>query len=83
MILPNAGVLDKATFPRNKVCGGWITLPVFDELEIDPAKYAEGRILQPITGFRTSVIGDRRSRNGLPQADQVTESVAASSTITY
>jgi flavin-dependent dehydrogenase len=54
-------VLDKASFPRNKVCGGWITLPVFDELEIDPAKYAQGRILQLITGFRTSVIGDRET----------------------
>jgi flavin-dependent dehydrogenase len=54
-------VLDKATFPRNKVCGGWITLPVFDELEINPAEYAQAGILQPITGFRTSVIGDRET----------------------
>jgi len=54
-------VLDKATFPRNKVCGGWITLPVFDELEIDPAEYVQGRILQPITGFRTCMIGDRET----------------------
>ena len=57
----DVAILDKATFPRNKVCGGWITLPVFDELEIDPAEYVQGRILQPITGFRTSVIGDRET----------------------
>jgi menaquinone-9 beta-reductase len=55
----DVAILDKATFPRNKVCGGWITLPVFDELEINPAEYAQGCILQHITGFRTCVIGDR------------------------
>jgi geranylgeranyl reductase family protein len=54
-------ILDKDTFPRNKVCGGWITLPVFDELEIDSADYARGRVLQPITGFRTRVMGGRET----------------------
>ena len=48
-------VLDKATFPRNKVCGGWITPEVLFALEIDPDEYARGRTLQPITGFRISV----------------------------
>ena len=47
-------VLDKARFPRDKLCAGWITPPVLDVLEIDPAAYAEGRTLQPITGFRTA-----------------------------
>jgi len=50
-------ILDKRHFPRDKVCGGWITPAVLDELAIDPAEYARGRILQPITGFRTSCIG--------------------------
>jgi len=50
-------ILDKQVFPRNKVCGGWITPAVLDELRIDPAEYAQGRTLQPITGFRTSYIG--------------------------
>jgi flavin-dependent dehydrogenase len=50
-------ILDKHTFPRNKVCGGWITPAVLEELEIDPAEYARGRVLQPITGFRTGSIG--------------------------
>lgn len=47
-------VLDKSRFPRNKVCGGWITLPVLSQLEIEPQCYADGRTLQPITGFRVS-----------------------------
>ena len=46
-------VLDKAPFPRDKACAGWITPPVLDVLQIDPAAYGEGRTLQPITGFRT------------------------------
>ena len=51
-------ILDKATFPRDKVCGGWITPAVVEELEIDLAEYARGRVLQPITGFRISRMGD-------------------------
>ena len=50
-------VLDRATFPRDKTCAGWITPPVLEILEIDPEAYAVGRVLQPITGFRTGVIG--------------------------
>src|SRR5205085_1102307 len=38
------GVLDKQTFPRNKVCGGWITPAVLEELDIEPAEYAQGRV---------------------------------------
>ena len=29
-------LLDRERFPRNKVCGGWITPAVLDELEINP-----------------------------------------------
>jgi flavin-dependent dehydrogenase len=47
-------ILEKARFPRDKVCGGWVTPPVLDELEIDPEDYSSRRVLQPITGFRTS-----------------------------
>ena len=50
-------ILDRQRFPRDKVCGGWITPAVLDELAVDPAQYARGRVLQPITGFRTSCIG--------------------------
>jgi menaquinone-9 beta-reductase len=50
-------VLDKQVFPRDKVCGGWITPAVLSELEIDACEYAPRRVFQPITGFRTGCIG--------------------------
>ena len=46
-----AGVLllDKARFPRDKVCAGWITPPVLRARGVDPQDYAKGgRVLQPI-----------------------------------
>lgn len=52
-------VLDKARFPRDKVCGGWITPHVLEALDIDSADYARGRTFQPITGFRISTISNR------------------------
>jgi len=52
-------ILDKATFPRDKVCAGWITPAVVDELELDLADYADSRVLQPITGFRVGILGGR------------------------
>jgi flavin-dependent dehydrogenase len=52
-------ILDKHVFPRDKVCGGWITPEVLTALDIDPAEYSYGRILQPISGFRTGCVGDR------------------------
>jgi menaquinone-9 beta-reductase len=53
-------ILDKAAFPRNKVCGGWITPFVLEALAINPRDYARGRTLQPIRGFRISCIGQRQ-----------------------
>jgi geranylgeranyl reductase family protein len=50
-------LLDRQVFPRDKVCGGWITPGVLTELEIDPREYARDRVLQPITGFRVGRIG--------------------------
>ena len=50
-------ILDRQRFPRDKVCGGWITPAVLEEMAIDPTQYTCGRVLQPITGFRTSCIG--------------------------
>ncbi len=55
----DAVILDKHTFPRDKICGGWITPAVLDALEIDRTEYSSGRVLQPITGFRTSCMGHR------------------------
>jgi flavin-dependent dehydrogenase len=51
-------VLDKARFPRDKVCAGWITPAVLDQLELDRDEYQEGgRVLQPIRGFRVGLEG--------------------------
>jgi flavin-dependent dehydrogenase len=53
----DVAILDRQTFPRDKICGGWITPQVLSELGIDPADYARNHVLQPITGFRTGWIG--------------------------
>ncbi len=50
-------VVDKDVFPRDKVCAGWITPIVFDELGLDPREYGRGRVLQPITAFRVGSCG--------------------------
>lgn len=50
-------VLDKASFPRDKVCAGWITPEVVDALGLDLADYARGRVLQPIHAFGVGVLG--------------------------
>lgn len=59
--LRNAGlsvvILDKQEFPRDKICGGWITPRVPAALELDLAEYARTRVLQPLTGFRVGCIG--------------------------
>lgn len=52
-------ILDKSTFPRDKVCGGWVTPAALDELEIDPNEYGSSHVLQPIMGFLTSRMGGR------------------------
>ena len=49
-------VLDKAHFPRDKVCAGWITPAVVQALQLDTRAYAAERVLQPITAFRTGLI---------------------------
>lgn len=50
-------VLDKATFPRDKVCAGWITPQVVTDLELNLNDYSYGRTMQAIRGFRSGVIG--------------------------
>ena len=61
-------VLDKALFPRDKVCAGWITPAVVQLLQLDTAAYAQGRVLQPIFGFRTGLIRGRALENRYPKA---------------
>jgi menaquinone-9 beta-reductase len=53
----DVAVVDKARFPRDKVCAGWITPQVIEDLRLDLAEYAIGRTFQPITGFRVGLIG--------------------------
>jgi len=49
----NVIVLDKSDFPRDKVCAGWITPAVVDELAIDLEEYRQHHVCQDIRGFRT------------------------------
>jgi len=48
-------VLERATFPRVKLCAGWITPDVFRDLELDPRDYPYG--LTRLEGLRLSVGG--------------------------
>lgn len=47
-------IIDKASFPRDKICAGWVTPEVFRLLQIDSQAYAQQHVLQPIHGFRVS-----------------------------
>lgn len=66
----NVLVIDRRSFPRDKTCAGWVTPQVFETLGVDPEAYAHEpplvedasacvgpRTLQPITGFKTGLIG--------------------------
>lgn len=52
-------LLDKKVFPRVKPCAGWVTPQVIEALGIDTDDYRRERVFQPITGFRTGIIGGR------------------------
>jgi flavin-dependent dehydrogenase len=47
-------VMDRAAFPRDKVCAGWITPAVVQALDLDLDDYARRLTLQPFTGFQTA-----------------------------
>jgi flavin-dependent dehydrogenase len=65
-------VLDKAVFPRDKVCAGWVTPEIVESLELDWEDYTRethgmppvgfARTLQPFTGFITGLIGGTEVR---------------------
>jgi geranylgeranyl reductase family protein len=57
----DVAILDRSTFPRDKICGGWITPQVINALELDILDYSHARTLQPITGFKTSCMGNRET----------------------
>lgn len=50
-------IIDKSPFPRDKTCAGWITPQVIRSLDLDIGDYALGRVFQPLTAFRTSLLG--------------------------
>lgn len=49
-------VMDKANFPRDKVCAGWITPAVVQTLQFDIEEYSRLHVLQPINSFLTGMI---------------------------
>ena len=49
-------VMDKAVFPRDKVCAGWITPAVVEALQLDIGDYGLKNVIQPISSFRTGMI---------------------------
>jgi len=53
-------VMDRATFPRDKVCAGWIPPQVLADLQLDVQDYRRVRTFQPFTAFRIGMIGDKR-----------------------
>jgi menaquinone-9 beta-reductase len=56
----NVIVIDRARFPRDKVCAGWVTPGVFELLDLPVDEYrATGLTIQSITGFKTSVFKSR------------------------
>jgi geranylgeranyl reductase family protein len=68
--LKNSGlkiaVLDKQSFPRQKVCAGWVTPEVMRVLNIDLDDYADGRVLQKISGFKISQLGQKQVESAYP-----------------
>ncbi len=53
-------VVDRAGFPRDKLCAGWVTPRAFAAIDLDPSEYARtGAVLQEIRGFATGLIGGR------------------------
>lgn len=59
-------LMDKQSFPRDKVCAGWITPAVVDELELDLQDYARENTLQALNGFRVSMLGENDSLTRYP-----------------
>lgn len=56
-------ILDKCSFPRDKVCAGWITPAVVAELGLDLNEYRQGRVCQIIQGFRTGSMDSQYAYN--------------------
>jgi menaquinone-9 beta-reductase len=57
----SVAVADRAAFPRDKPCAGWITPDVVAALGLDLDDYARAHTLQPIRGFDIGVLGGHRT----------------------
>lgn len=55
-------LLEGATYPREKICGGWITPRVFELLGTTPEEYGAGRVLQPIRAFQLAMLPGQPQR---------------------
>lgn len=73
-------ILDRAAFPRDKVCAGWITPQVVDLLHLDIDQYAMGGVLQPIRSFRVGVL-DNASRDSLQSAKKRRQTLGSTGSI--
>lgn len=56
-------LIDQSVFPRDKVCAGWITPAVVRILGLDLEDYRRNRVLQPILGLRTGLVGGRQQNH--------------------
>jgi flavin-dependent dehydrogenase len=54
-------IVDKARFPRVKLCAGWITPAVHDALEIDPDAYRLEHTLENFHGFNVWRLNGRET----------------------
>ncbi len=52
-------VVDRAHFPRDKPCAGWITPETVARLGLKPEEYARHGRMTPITSFLVSLLGGR------------------------
>jgi len=60
-------LLDRARFPRDKTCAGWITPPVLRLRQIDVDDYSRSRTFQPISSFRTGILGESLMETHYPE----------------
>jgi len=59
-------ILDKQSFPRQKICAGWVTPQVMQVLNLDLEDYAKKNILQKINGFKISQLGQKQVASHYP-----------------
>lgn len=61
-------VMDKAQFPRDKLCAGWITPAVVNSLELDTTDYEQKNVFQPLNGFRIARLGAKHTETQYGEA---------------